>query len=262
MVIEKTALPSQTRKAGGLLRGLMVLGSWLGIASLVALFLSGTGTRLGLWAFGTGFSILRWSAYVGSAAAAMALIAVIWLLGRRKERPPMLLVVGLLAGLITFWMPYSQQAKARSVPPIHDITTDTQDPPLFQAILPLRANARNPPEYLGGEVTEQQLKAYPDIRTVVLRASPAQAFEAASAVVKSMGWDVAAANDSEGRIEATDTTFWYGFKDDVVIRIRPEGTGSRLDIRSKSRVGRSDIGTNAARVRKFIAELQKQAPGN
>ena len=260
MVMEKTALPSRTRPAGGALRGLMALGSWLGIASLIALFMSGAGTRLGLWVFGTGFSILRWSAYVGAAAAVLALIAGIWLMASRKQRPPVLLVIGLLAGFAAFWMPYSQQAKARSVPPIHDITTDTQDPPLFQAILPLRADARNPPEYLGGEVTEQQLKAYPDIRTVLLMASPAQAFDAANAVVKSMGWEVAAAESGEGRIEATDTTFWYGFKDDIVIRIRPEGTGSRLDIRSKSRVGRSDIGTNAARIRKFVAALNEQLP--
>jgi len=260
MVMEKTALPSRTRPAGGALRGLMALGSWLGIASLIALFMSGAGTRLGLWVFGTGFSILRWSAYVGAAAAVLALVAGIWFMASRNQRPPVLLVVGLIAGLVAFWMPYSQQAKARSVPPIHDITTDTQDPPLFQAVLPLRADARNPPEYLGGEVTEQQLKAFPDIKPVIMKASPAQAFAAASAVVKSMGWQVAAAESSEGRIEATDTTFWYGFKDDVVIRIRPEGTGSRLDIRSKSRVGRSDIGTNAARIRKFVAALNEQLP--
>jgi uncharacterized protein (DUF1499 family) len=260
MLMEKTALPSRVRPIGGTLRGLMLFGSWVGIASLIALFMSGAGTRLGLWVFGTGFSILRFSAYAGAVAAVLGLIAVIWLLVGRKGRPPLLLIIGVLAGVVTFWMPYSQQSKARSVPPIHDITTDTQDPPLFQAVLPLRADARNPPEYLGGEVTEQQLKAYPDIRTVVLKASSAQAFAAAKAVVESMGWDVAAAVESEGRIEATDTTFWYGFKDDVVIRIRADGTGSRLDIRSKSRVGRSDIGTNAARVRKFITEFTKQLP--
>lgn len=260
MVMEKTALPPRVRPAGAALRGLMMLGSWLGIASLIALFMSGAGTRLGLWVFGTGFSILRWSAYVGAAAAVLALIAVIWLMASRRQRPPVVLVIGLLAGFAAFWMPYAQQAKARSVPPIHDITTDTQDPPQFQAVLPLRADARNPPEYLGGEVTEQQLKAYPDIRTLALKASPAQAFTAANEVVKSMGWDVAAAVESDGRIEATDTTFWYGFKDDIVIRIRPDGTGSRLDIRSKSRVGRSDIGTNAARIRKFVAALNEQLP--
>mgnify|MGYP003386293137 CR=1 FL=1 len=134
-------------------------------------------------------------------------------------------------------------------------------PPAIRAGGFALADARNPPEYLGGEVTEQQLKAYPDIRTLALKASPAQAFTAANEVVKSMGWDVAAAVENDGRIEATDTTFWYGFKDDVVIRIRPEGTGSRLDLGSKSRVGRSDIGTNAARIRKFVTALNEQLPG-
>lgn len=246
---------------GGALRGLMQAGSWLGIAALVALAISGPGARFGLWEFPFGFTILRWSAYAGAAAAVLCLVAGAWLLVSRRQRPPVLLAIGFIAGLIAFWLPYSQQATARSVPPIHDITTDTVDPPLFQAILPLRADARNPPEYLGGEVTEQQRAAYPDIQPVILDAPPAEVFAAAEAVVDAMGWAVAAAAEGEGRIEATDTTFWYGFKDDVVIRIRPEGSGTRLDIRSKSRVGRSDIGVNANRIRTFVAALKERVPG-
>jgi uncharacterized protein (DUF1499 family) len=71
-----------------------------------------------------------------------------------------------------------------------------------------------------------------------------------------MGWDVVAEAQADGRIEATDTTFWFGFKDDIVIRIRETATGSRLDIRSESRIGLSDIGVNARRVRAFLAAMQ------
>ena len=70
-----------------------------------------------------------------------------------------------------------------------------------------------------------------------------------------MGWHIVAAKSEEGRIEATATTLWFGFKDDVVIRIMPTAAGSRLDIRSKSRVGLSDVGVNAARIREFVAAL-------
>ena len=121
------------------LRGLVALGSGLGIAAVAALLMAAAGTRLGLWVFGTGFTILRWSAYIGALAAVLCLVAGVWHLAVRRQAPPLLVVVGLIAGISAFWIPYLQQTTARSVPPIHDITTDTQDPPLFQAVLPLRA---------------------------------------------------------------------------------------------------------------------------
>jgi uncharacterized protein (DUF1499 family) len=82
-------------------------------------------------------------------------------------------------------------------------------------------------------------------------------FKRAEATARAMGWEIVAAEPGEGRIEATDTTMWFGFKDDIVIRIVPEGEGSRLDIRSMSRVGKSDLGKNADRIRKFLAALKE-----
>jgi len=84
---------------------------------------------------------------------------------------------------------------------------------------------------------------------------PPVAFSRALEAAERMGWTLVANNPAEGRIEATDTTFWYGFKDDIVIRVTPAGAGSRVDVRSVSRVGRSDIGTNARRVRRYLAKL-------
>ncbi|MDQ2664582.1 MAG: DUF1499 domain-containing protein [Gemmatimonadota bacterium] len=142
-------------------------------------------------------------------------------------------------------------------PPIHDITTDTNDPPQFVDVLPLRAGARNSAVYKGGRVAALQHAAYPDIAPVDLMIAPAAAFTKALAAANAMGWAIVASDSSAGRIEATATTRVFRFKDDVVIRIRPRDGGSRLDIRSVSRIGGSDLGKNASRIREFMLRLRE-----
>ena len=213
------------------------------------------GYRTGLLGLGMSFTVLRWGALISAGAAGIALIATVWATFRRLHWQNV--AAGLVAaalGAVCYMVPAGQQALARSVPPIHDITTDTDDPPAFVAILPLRADAPNPPEY-DPAVAEQQREGYPDLRSVMLDAPPAEAFSQALAAAGAMGWELVADDAAAGRIEATDTTFWYGFKDDVVIRVRGDGAGSRIDVRSKSRVGRSDVGANAERIRKYTARL-------
>jgi uncharacterized protein (DUF1499 family) len=234
---------------------LLVLASLAGILALLALAVSGPGSRFGLWNFGVGFGILRYAAYGGIAAMVAFALGAIWRFAAVRRAPALSALVGLIAGAVAFGVPWLNLQSARGVPPIHDISTDTSDPPQFVAVVPLRRDAPNPPEYAGAEVAAQQAAAYPDIVPIVLEQPPAQAFETAQRAVADMGWELIAAIPAEGRIEATDTTFWYGFKDDVVIRIRADGAGSRLDIRSKSRVGRSDVGTNARRIREFRERL-------
>jgi uncharacterized protein (DUF1499 family) len=87
------------------------------------------------------------------------------------------------------------------------------------------------------EVAAQQRAAYPAIQPVNVALPPDRSFEQALSTVVDQGWEIVAAVPSEGRIEATDTTLWWGFKDDVVIRIRPVEGGARVDVRSKSRIG-------------------------
>jgi len=140
-------------------------------------------------------------------------------------------------------------------PPIHDISTDTASPPEFVAVVELRGPTDNPPEYSGDETARLQLEAYPDIETIVLLDPPSFVFETALEVAEDMGWEIVASNANEGRIEATATTPWVGFKDDVVIRIRADGPETRVDVRSKSRVGRGDMGVNAKRIRAFRDRL-------
>jgi uncharacterized protein (DUF1499 family) len=170
-----------------------------------------------------------------------------------------LALVGILLGLVSAVVPLKWYQSAKSLPVIHDITTDMEDPPRFVAILPLRANAANLAEYGGEEIAAQQKSAYPTIVPKVLDDPPSEAFRKALNAAIGLGWQVVAADMTAGRIEATDTTLWFGFKDDIVIRIRQNGPGSRVDLRSVSRVGKSDVGTNAKRIQKFLDRLAKES---
>ena len=228
------------------------------IAALAALMLlvAGPGTRLGIWEFGFGFTLMRWALYVGVAAAILGVVLAIIPKTRRGNLGGLLAAI--VIGLGTAAVPYLwvQHARSDSVPRIHDITTNTVDPPAFIAIAPLREDAPNPVEYAGEETARQQREAYPDITPLQVDVYPAIVFEHALGAVERMGWELVDADEDEGRIEATDTTFWFGFKDDVVIRIRADNGGSIVDVRSKSRVGLSDVGANAARIRKYLDELE------
>lgn len=226
----------------------------IAVAAAVLLLIAGPGTRLELWDFRFGFTLMRWSLYAGAAAAIVG--GLLLFVSSARRAGAKVLVAALVIGLATAAVPLMQVQKARSVPPIHDITTDTANPPAFESIAPLREDAPNPLEYPGEETAEQQRDAYPDIQTLQVDAWPAIAWEHAMAVVRARGWEIAAADQAEGRIEATATTLWFGFKDDVVIRIRGGNDGSSVDVRSKSRVGRSDVGANAARIAAFLEDLQ------
>ena len=229
-------------------------GFWLAAPAAVAAVLAGVGSREGWWHFGVGFSILKWAAYAAVAAAALSAIGVA-ATRRGRARGRAAAWLGLAAGLVVAGAPAVQVWTAGRVPPIHDIATDPDHPPVFSAIAPLRGDAANTIDYGGPAVAAQQRKAYPDLGPALLDLPPRQAFDAALAVARDMGWEIVDANPGQGRIEATDRTFWFGFKDDVVIRVAPTETGSRVDVRSLSRVGRSDVGTNAKRIRAFLARL-------
>lgn len=221
---------------------------------LVALGVSGLGYRSKVWSLHVG---LRMFGYGGWVVVAGTLLCLIGLAVARTGRvfAGVGLIVGLL-GTITYgrWMRAAKQAV-----PIHDITTDLDDPPAFVAILPLRANAPNPAAYGGPDVAAQQRAGYPDIAPLVVGTDPAQEFHAAHLAAQQMGWKIVSVDSAAGRIEATATTVWFGFKDDVVVRLTPATTGgTRVDVRSVSRVGGSDIGTNAARIRRYLAAVQRQ----
>jgi uncharacterized protein (DUF1499 family) len=234
-----------------------LIGFILAVLAALAAMLAGFGSRWGLWYFRTGFVILRWAAYVGIAATLASLIGAILTRPTTLRRGFLFSIFGLVIGILVFGVPWYYWRTVQRVPAIHDITTDTQNPPRFVSILPLRKNAPNPSEYGGPEIAAKQRAAYPDLAPAIFSLPVHKAFERALAAARKMGWVIVDANPAEARIEATDTTFWFGFKDDIVIRIIPADHGSRVDIRSVSRVGKSDVGMNAKRIRKYLKELKQ-----
>ena len=241
--------------------------SWLGrmlprIALLLAglaavgVLLPGPGYRFGWWDLGPAFTLLRWGAQLGAVAAAVSVAALISSIARRSRRHLVGAGLALVVALAAFAIPWQMRAQARRVPPIHDVTTDPENPPAFVAVLARRSGARNPTQYGGPAVAAQQRKAYPDLVPLDLAASPERAFPAIEAAARGLGWEIVEAVPAEGRLEATATTTWFGFKDDVVVRVRPRDGGSRVDVRSLSRVGVGDLGVNAARVRAFLDHLR------
>jgi uncharacterized protein (DUF1499 family) len=231
-------------------------GFGLAVAALVGLALAGLGSQWGWWHFRTGFSILRWAAYLGILAAVLSLVGLVRARPGRPRRGLTLAVLGVVIGALAFGIPWQWQRYARGKPPIHDITTDIQNPPEFRAVLPLRADAPNPPEYAGEEVAAQQRAAYPEIRPLRLESAPIVAFQRAVSAARSLRWEIVAVDEEAGILEATDRTFWFGFEDDIVVRVTPVGDGSRIDVRSKSRVGRGDAGANARRIHRFLERVQ------
>jgi uncharacterized protein (DUF1499 family) len=229
---------------------IVILGVLVALTAAGLLILGPLGTRAGLWGFATGFSVLRWSVYTGLAGAALSLVG--GLLSRRWAHA----AFGILLGLAVAAVPWQLQRSARGVPPINDITTDIDDPPAFVAILNIRSGATSSPDYDGPEEAAAQRKAYPDIQTLRLPIAMPEAFARALAVARELGWEIVASEEPD-HIEAVATTRWFGFKDDIVIRVRDEAGGSRIDIRSKSRVGRGDAGANAARIRQFLAAMRE-----
>ena len=228
----------------------------IGLAIIAALLLlaAGPGTRMSIWDFRFGFKLFAWAAFSGLAAAAIAFVML--LIGRLRRAHGVMLGAALLLGIGVAFVPWNGMREAKKVPPIHDISTDTTNPPAFVAILPLRADAPNPATYGGTKIAEQQAKVYPDIRPYITTEAPSRVFDHALKIAQATGWKIAASDPASGRIEGTATTAWFGFKDDVVIRIEPTTSGgSRIDMRSVSRVGQSDVGTNARRIRAFMEKL-------
>jgi uncharacterized protein (DUF1499 family) len=232
----------------------------LALAALLLLPIAGCGVRLRLWPVRAGLALFALGILGAVVAAATA--AVFLALPRLRSGAAGSLLLALALGLVAAYVPGRSLATARRVPMIHDISTDLAEPPAFVAILPLRASAPNPASYGGPEVAAEQRRAYPDIVPLDLVLPPAAAYQRALAAARAMDWQIVAADPATGRIEATATSFWFGFKDDVVVRVKaaPAGGGSRVDVRSVSRVGRSDVGANAARIRAYFTRLGAAKP--
>ena len=281
MEIIKTEQTAKKVKRQALRKWVLRLALVVAILAPLTFIMAGLGAKLGLWDWRFGLGTLTRNVgpklLMGSGVLGLISLALACFIQPRKG-----FIIGILAvavAVLGFVRLGAAQKKVASLPFIHDITTDTQNVPTFtNAILSERAKTEgvNTVDYVGKKapskakgadgkpvmklvsVLQTQSKAYADIRPLILEDDKAVVFGEVKAAAKQMGWAIKSENVEAGILEATDTTFWYGFKDDVVIRISPsEGGGSVVDVRSISRVGGSDIGANAARIRKFLAIMKK-----
>ena len=230
------------------------------VAAFVAIAAGPLGHRAGLLPLGAAILLL-----LAGILAALAWLThrVVATLRRRGTgfRDRHVLAAGLLSA-IGLGVPLASILPALGAPPIHDITTDPDDPPRFDAVVPLRAGAPNPLEYGGPALAAAQRAAYPDLMPLAVDAPPEAVLDTARSVALELGWEVVAVDPSQGLLEATATTFWFGFKDDVAVRVRPADGGAALvDVRSISRVGVGDLGANANHIRAFLARLQATLAG-
>ena len=224
-----------------------------GLLAIVLIASLGPGYKAGWWNFGFAFSKFPWVVYLGLGATALAILHFVTSLIAKKRIAGMALI-GLLLGVSAAAVPIQMKRIAASLPFIHDITTDTANPPEFVVIAPIRADSPNPITY-NREDANLQIDAYPDIKTQILNQSSDVVFAKALEIVEAMGWELVSQDQTAGRIEATETTSWFGFKDDIVIRITRLNNKTSFDIRSKSRMGKSDLGANAKRIRTFMKDL-------
>jgi len=230
------------------------------VAALLALLMvggAGPAYRLKLVDLGHAFAVLKWGAWTGLGAIFIALVGAWVTRPGTRGRGFALTLVAIVIGGIAFGVPFAMLQNAKRLPPIHDITTDIENPPRFVAMVPLRIGSPNTVEYQGGNISQQQRTAYPDIQPATIAEPPDVAFKRALNAARDLRWQIVATAPDERRIEATDTTTWFGFKDDIVVRVTPTDGGSRIDVRSVSRLGQGDLGKNAARIRAYLERLQR-----
>lgn len=230
-----------------------LLGVVLLIAAGMLMAVAGPAYKAEWISLGDSFTWLRQGAHLALGAAAVGLVTLVLGGILRRWRPALVGVLVTLSVVAMLAMPMQLKQRAQSVPPIHDITTDTQNPPVFIALATARQKAPNEVDYPGEETARQQLAAYPQLKPITLNMPLPSAMAAAKATVQARGWEIAKTTDNS--IEATATTRWFGFKDDVVIRMTKKGSGVQVDMRSASRVGTSDVGTNAERIQVFLEDL-------
>ena len=229
-----------------------ILVSLVSLSAFLLVALPGPLYKYGVVDLGTAFTGFKFGVFAGIATLILLVLQIIF---KRKTVTLGSTIMALLLSTIAIAIPLSMLNKGKSVPPIHDISTDLVNPPEFVAIAPLRADAPNPVEYAGVEVATQQRAAYPELQTLNYTQSKSELVEATKQVIDHLGWQLVNIDADQGIVEATDRTMWFGFKDDVIVRITDKGSERLVDIRSKSRVGGSDLGKNAERIHDFTEEL-------
>jgi len=224
----------------------------LSVLALLGFPVAVVGFRLGAFPFPISFQIITYTLFL---SAAVFLLGMLMSFIKRADRD--LAKTARTAAMIAL-LPLiglgTQIFTAKSVPKIHNISTDVVNPPKFDKVAVLRGENTNPLEYNIEETASVQTRAYPKVKTLLTDLSTSDAHARAKAVVESMGLELVSSDVSNGIIEATETTKLWGFKDDLVIRIAEQDGKTAVDLRSVSRIGVSDLGANAKRIEKFLAK--------
>ncbi|HEX2590222.1 MAG TPA: DUF1499 domain-containing protein [Rhizomicrobium sp.] len=235
------------------------------LVTAVLIFTAALGRQFHALPYPLARTILAWGVSVGFAAIVIGFAWWIARLMTKELGAARWGYIGFIGAIAVMIVPLNNLRLEFTQPPLNDITTDTETPPAFKALLPLRVGAENPPDYDGKrrvhydgddmDVVEAQKRAYPDAKAVKLIVKPMALYWRAFEAAKRMDWNVVAFDKNARTIEATYTDFWTGSTSDIAIRVRPAGMGARLDIRSKSRVGLSDAGLNARIIKDYYSEL-------
>lgn len=259
----------------------IVARSALVISLLVPVYfaVAALGVKFGLyaWQMGLGVLIVKWGPRVIIAALVIAVIALIFSLANRPRRGWVSAVIAVMIPALAFGYLGWVRGQSEDIPPIHDISTDGVNPPTYSAtlmaaretvpnvnpVVSLTAPMSTLEKYRGprfADMADQTLtgitlKSYPGIRPLTVTAAPDDAFKAALVEAERRGWTIVTQSPETGTLEATAETFWFGFKDDVAIRVSAADAGSVIDMRSTSRVGLSDLGANAARIESYLKAL-------
>ena len=232
------------------------------ISLLIAMLLLVLGYRLGLYSHQPFFQLLLLLQLALFLIALIAVAVAIALRFRQAPQPfPAAKILSVTAlGLVPITVVLASVGRAGfDVPPIHDITTDWVNPPEFVAAKDVRGPDDNSLNYAGAEVSRQQRQAYPEVKPLMLEADADAVFVAVTELVNELGWSVLRSDAVAGEIEAVDQTLILGFKDDVIVRVSVIEEGSQVDMRSVSRVGRSDLGANSKRIQQFMSLLENRS---
>lgn len=221
----------------------------LGAGSLLVLAVSVWGFRLGEWPWPKAYQFATWGVWIAAAGVGATLIGFLnWM--RLCQGGLLALLLGLVLSLPVAGLGLAFDVSARMTPPINDISTDTEDPPVFWFTV-------TPTDYPAANA-EPQTSAYPQLKPLEIDISFEKAFELALALVEARGWDVLSTDPDESQIEAIATSKLFGFQDEVAIRVTETETGVRIDLRSRSRLGNIDRGANAKRISDFLTDLKEQ----
>ncbi len=224
------------------------LSLWFGATSLVLLPLGALGTRYGFWSYSIGI-VMVMLAFLSALVPVALFVGFAWHPRHRAERRG--LSAGMLMGAIPLAIAAYTYSVGGSAPIIHDVSTDTVRPPEYLAAARQREPDDNPLVWKES-VGKAQRESYQNLHSIESALTVEQAFERAGQVAQELGWEIIDSESRAGYLEAVDTSFWFGFKDDIVIRVEPSTSGSVIDLRSASRVGRGDLGANARRIKRFI----------